>query len=166
MKEKWETLPIFKKAMAIQKLVNYIVESVEKTDIAFENDIEIEMLKSNLNDMRKNAIRIPAKIAGASGSDTLYAIKMENASIIRTCARALITDARGIEMHGFKDTEYLDVLRKEIDAFRIIFAEWVKSFDYWNYSIDRWGLFNPPGVNYDDKDPDDDIPFNSNDCFE
>lgn len=166
MKEKWETLPIFKKAMAIQKLVNYIVESVEKTDIAFENDIEIEMLKSNLNDMRKNAMRIPAKIAGASGSDTLYAIKMENASIIRTCARALITDARGIEMHGFKDTEYLDVLRKEIDAFRIIFAEWVKTFDCWNYSIDRWGLFNPPGVNYDDKDPDDDIPFNPNDCFE
>lgn len=166
MKEKWETLPIFKKAMAIQKLVNYIVESVEKTDIAFENDIEIEMLKSNLNDMRKNAIRIPAKIAGASGSDTLYAIKMENASIIRTCARALITDARGIEMHGFKDTEYLDVLRKEIDAFRIIFAEWLKTFDCWNYSIDRWGVFNPPGVNYDDKDPDDDIPFNPNDCFE
>jgi hypothetical protein len=166
MKEKWETLPIFKKAMAIQKLVNYIVESVEKTDIAFEHDIEVEMLKSNLNDMRKNAMRIPAKIAGASGSDTLYAIKMENASIIRTCARALITDARGIEMHGFKDTEYLDVLRKEIDAFRIIFAEWVKTFDCWNYSIDRWGVFNPPGVNYDDKDPDDDIPFNPNDFFE
>ena len=166
MKEKWETLPIFKKAMAIQKLVNYIVESVEKTDIAFEHDIEVEMLKSNLNDMRKNAMRIPAKIAGASGSDTLYAIKMENASIIRTCARALIIDARGIEMHGFKDTEYLDVLRKEIDAFRIIFAEWVKTFDCWNYSIDRWGVFNPPGVNYDDKDPDDDIPFNPNDFFE
>ena len=166
MKEKWETLPIFKKAMAIQKLVNYIVESVEKTDIAFEHDIEVEMLKSNLNDMRKNAMRIPAKIAGASGSNTLYAIKMENASIIRTCARALITDARGIEMHGFKDTEYLDVLRKEIDAFRIIFAEWVKTFDCWNYSIDRWGVFNPPGVNYDDKDPDDDIPFNPNDFFE
>jgi len=166
MKEKWETLPIFKKAMAIQKLVNYIVESVEKTDIAFEHDIEVEMLKSNLNDMRKNAMRIPAKIAGASGSDTLYAIKMENASIIRTCARALITDARGIEMHGFKDTEYLDVLRKEIDAFRIIFAEWVKTFDCWNYTIDRWGVFNPPGVNYDDKDPDDDIPFNPNDFFE
>jgi len=166
MKEKWETLPIFKKAMAIQKLVNYIAESVEKTDIAFEHDIEVEMLKSNLNDMRKNAMRIPAKIAGASGSNTLYAIKMENASIIRTCARALITDARGIEMHGFKDTEYLDVLRKEIDAFRIIFAEWVKTFDCWNYSIDRWGVFNPPGVNYDDKDPDDDIPFNPNDFFE
>lgn len=27
------------------------------------------------------------------------------------------------------------------------------------YIIDRWGLFNPPGVGPFDKDPDDDIPF-------
>ena len=55
--------------------------------------------------------------------------------------------------------EYLDLLRNEIENFRVLFAEWVKTFDQWDYIIDRWGLFNPPGVNYDDKDPDDDIPF-------
>jgi hypothetical protein len=27
-------------------------------------------------------------------------------------------------------------------------------------------LFNPPGVNAHDKDPDDDIPFNPNDFFD
>lgn len=116
--------------------------------------------------MRENSLIIPAKIAGASGEDILYDIKMENAAIIRKAARELITDARGIQMHGFKDTEYLDLLRIEVDAFRILFAEWVKKFDQWNYIIDRWGLFNPPGINYDDKDPDDDIPYNSDDFFE
>jgi hypothetical protein len=34
-----------------------------------------------------------------------------------------------------------------------------KGFDKWDYIIDRWGLFNPPGVGPFDKDPDDDIPF-------
>ena len=29
----------------------------------------------------------------------------------------------------------------------------------WDYIIDRWGLFNPPGVGPFDKDPDDDIQF-------
>lgn len=29
-------------------------------------------------------------------------------------------------MHGFKDVEYLDLLRNEIEAFRILFAEWIK----------------------------------------
>lgn len=166
MMEKWEKLPIFKKAMEIQKLVDYIVESVEKTDIDFEHDIESEMIKRNLQYLCENSMIIPAKIAGAADDDMLYDIKMENAAIIRKAARELITDARGIQMHGFKDIEYLDLLRKEVDAFRILFAEWVKTFDCWNYIIDRWGLFNPPGISYDDKDPDDDIPFNLDDFEE
>jgi len=164
--KKWEKLPVFKKAMEIQKLVDHIVESVEKTDIDFEHDIEAEMLKNNISYMRENSLIIPAKIAGVADEDMLFDIKMENAAIIRKSARELITDARGIQMHGFKDVEYLDLLRNEIEEFRILFAEWVKTFDCWNYIIDRWGLFNPPGVNYDDIDPDDNIPFNSDDFEE
>lgn len=163
--EKWHKLPVFQKAMEIQKLVDHIVASVEKTDIDFEQEIQAEMIKSNISYMRENSLIIPAKIAGASDEDMLYDIKMENAAIIRKAARELITDARGIEMHGFKDIEYLDLLRTEVEVFRVLFAEWVKTFDPWNYIIDRWGLFNPPGVNYDDKDPDDDIPFNPDDFF-
>jgi hypothetical protein len=86
---------------------------------------------------------------------------MENATLIRKAARELIVDALDLEKHGNQDTEYLDLLRKELDEFRILFAEWVKTFDCWSYSIDRWGLFNPPGIQYDDNDPDDDLPFNN-----
>lgn len=166
MKEQWEKLPVFIKAEAIYQMVDHLVKSVEKTDIDFEEPIRAEMLKSNLDFMIGNAMLIPAKIAGASGEDMLYDIKMENAALIRKAAREIITDARGIQMHGYKDIEYLDLLRKEVDEFRVIFAEWVKTFDKWNYITDRWGLFNPPGINYDDKDPDDDIPFNPDDFFE
>ncbi|MCF6296279.1 MAG: hypothetical protein L3J25_11410 [Flavobacteriaceae bacterium] len=153
-----QKMPIYKKAMELLKLVDYITETVSKTDIKFDNDIEAEMIKHNVEYMYENASIIPAKIAGAEAVD-IYDLKMENATIVRKAARELITDARGIQMHGFKDIEYLDLLRTEVDAFRILFAEWVKTFDQWNYIIDRWGLFNPPGINYDDKDPDDDIPF-------
>jgi hypothetical protein len=55
------------------------------------------------------------------------------------------------------------LLRKEIDEFRLLFIDWVASFDVWNYIKDDWGLFNPPVVNTHDKDPDDDIPFNPDD---
>ena len=47
-----------------------------------------------------------------------------------------------------------------LDEYRLLFIEWVKAFDPWDYQIDRWGLFNPPGVGPFDHDPDDDIPFN------
>ncbi|TYA97868.1 hypothetical protein [Seonamhaeicola marinus] len=161
--EVWNKLPVFKKAIEIQKLVGHIIEAVEQTDIDFKDDIQAEMIGSNLSYLRENAMIIPAKIAGVANEDMLYDIRMENATIIRKSAKELITDARGIQIHGFKDIEYLDLLRKEVDEFRVLFAEWVKTFDCWNYVIDRWGLFNPPGVNYDDIDPDDDIPSDQND---
>ncbi|WP_310993864.1 hypothetical protein [Aequorivita marina] len=153
-----QKMPLYIKARELSELVRHLAQSVENTDIEFKRKGEKEMLEHTLSFLRKNSMIIPAKIAGAVGVD-LYDIKMENAAIIRSAARELITDARGIQMHGFKDTEYLDLLRKEVDEFRILFAEWVKTFDPWNYSIDRWGLFNPPGINYDDHDPDDDVPF-------
>jgi len=46
---------------------------------------------------------------------------------------------------------------------RLLFIDWVSKFDKWDYVIDRWGLFNPPGVGPFDHDPDDDIPFNGAD---
>ncbi|GHA28182.1 hypothetical protein GCM10007103_07180 [Salinimicrobium marinum] len=43
----------------------------------------------------------------------------------------------------------------------MLFAEWVKTFDQWDYILDRWGLFNPLGINIEDPDPDDDLPFDN-----
>jgi hypothetical protein len=86
---------------------------------------------------------------------------MEIAAIIRKAARELSTYCTGLAMCGYKNTDYLQLLRDEIEEFRVLFAEWVKTFDQWNYLIDSWGLFNPPRIDYDTHDSDDDIPFES-----
>lgn len=157
-------LPVYKKAMAISDIVDRLLEHVEREDLSNTNEAEPhkELLKhffqSSKEHMLNNALIIPSKIAGAHAVD-LYDIKMESATLVRKAARELITDARGLQMSGYRDTEYLDLLRKEVDEFRILFAQWVATFDNDDYIIDRWGLFNPPGVNYDDVDPDDDLPF-------
>ena len=56
---------------------------------------------------------------------------------------------------------------KEAEKARYVYGsivgEWVKTFDCWNYMIDRWDLLNPPGINYVDHDPNDDNPFNNKD---
>jgi len=157
--EEIKKMPVFKKAWELSKLVKHLIKSVENTEIDFKSEYEKGMLYKNLLYLAENSMIIPAKISGAEAAD-IYDLKMENAAIIRKAARDLITDARGLEMCGYKEEEYLDLLRSEVEEFRILFAQWVKTFDPWNYIIDRWGLFNPPGINYDDKDPDDDIPFN------
>ena len=94
---------------------------------------------------------ICAKIAGAEAGD-LYDLRMENAAIIRKAARDLLTYTSGLKAFGFPEPDYLELLRASLEEFRILFAEWVAGFDQWNYLIDRWGLFNPPGINYDDSE--------------
>lgn len=159
MKSNWENLPIFKKAESIRKLVDSLVEISMEADLNFGTEAEGKMIDDSINYLVDNSLIIPAKIAGASSQDMLYDMQMENATLIRKAAREILTDLNTLEAFGFKDIEYLNIIRKELEEFRILFAEWVNTFDPWNYSIDRWGLFNPPGVNYDDHDPDDDLPF-------
>ncbi len=153
-----EDLLVYKKAEEIYEVVKQIADLIPDDD---END-HLSFVKGN---MLGDAMTILAKIAGAEGGD-LYDLRMENAAIIRKAARDLMVTNHSLEMFGFKEFEYFDIVRDLIEEFRLLFIDWVAGFDQWNYITDRWGLFNPPGVGPFDKDPDDDIPFNPDDFFE
>ncbi len=144
----FENLPIYQKGMEIYELTSKIV------DLIPEDDDHLQEIKRF---MLEDAGMLCAKIAGAEGGD-IYDIRMECAAIVRKSARDLVVHCRGLQMFGFKETQYLDLIREEIEQFRLLFIDWVASFDQWNYLIDRWGLFNPPGVGPHDPDPDDDLP--------
>jgi hypothetical protein len=151
-------MPIFQKAEQIFKLTEGLVHT-----IPLDNDFLQETI---VRFMLENAMIIPAKIAGAEGGD-LYDRRMENAVIIRKAARELYVQAGSLRYEeGITDLDYIDLLRNTIEEFRLLFIDWVASFDNWNYIKDNWGLFNPPGVNVEDKDSNDDISFDSNDFFE
>lgn len=160
--ERLKKMPLFKKAQEIMEISLKISESVSKHDIENLDEAEGEMLEGYAQYIRENATIIPAKISGAEAVE-IYDLKMENAAIIRRAARELSTYCTGLAMCGYKNTDYLQLLRDEVEEFRVLFAEWVKTFDQWNYIIDRWGLFNPPGIDFDTHDLDDDIPFDTDD---
>ncbi|ELR70473.1 hypothetical protein C900_03727 [Fulvivirga imtechensis AK7] len=143
-----EQLPIFKKGKEIFDLTSKI------TDLIADDDDR--MLCNYKEFMLEDAAMLTVKVAGAEAAD-LYDIRMENATIIRKAARDLMTHCSGLEMFGFKETQYLHLIREAIEEYRLLFIEWVSQFDQWNYTIDRWGLFNPPGVGPHDHDPDDDL---------
>jgi hypothetical protein len=71
---------------------------------------------------------------------------MENAAIIRKAANNLKIQYHNLEMFDFEHVDYYQMVRELIEEYRILFIEWVNSFDKSNYVVDRWGLFNPPGV--------------------
>jgi hypothetical protein len=157
-KDELEDFPLYQKALEIFKLTRGLIEIVPE-DNEFLQETTVKF-------MMEDAMIIPAKIAGAHGIG-LYDLKMENAAIIRKAARELMVRAGSLEYEDdIKDKEYITLLRNTIEEFRFLFIDWVASFDTWDYIIDRWGLFNPPGVTAHDKEPDDDIPFNPKDFFE
>jgi hypothetical protein len=144
-----ERLPIFRKGREIFDMVNKI------TALIPENDEQLNEIKSW---MLSDAALLTVKVAGAEAAG-LYDLKMENAAIIRKAARDLIVQQHSLDMFGFEYIEYYQLIRDLIEEYRLLFIDWVAGFDKWDYIIDRWGLFNPPGVGPFDKDPDDDIPF-------
>jgi hypothetical protein len=143
-------LPLFKKGQEIFDVVDQICQLIPD-----DND----MLGHVKGVMYEDAMLLTVKIAGAEGGQ-LYDIKMEAAAIIRKAAMELMIQNHSLEMYGFEHAEYFQIVRDLIDEYRLLFIDWVAKFDKWNYIIDRWGLFNPPGVGPFDHDPDEDIPFN------
>ena len=141
-------LPIFKKGEEILEITYALIDLIPK-----ENEMLMEVGQWMITD----ASNLCVKVSGAEAAD-LYDIKMEAAAIIRRSARELIVQTHSLEIYGFKETRYFDLLREAVEEYRLLFIDWVASFDPWNYIIDRWGLFNPPGVGPFDEDPDDLIP--------
>lgn len=143
-------LPIYKKGMEIFEVVDQICQLIDDND---------EMLGHVKGVMLEDAMLLTVKVAGAEGGQ-IYDIRMECAAIIRKAAHELMIQNHSLEMFGFEHMEYFQIVRDLLEEYRLLFIDWVSGFDKWNYIIDRWGLFNPPGVGPFDKDPDDDIPFN------
>ncbi len=142
-----KSLPLYRKGKEIYELVRSI------TDLIPDDDKELHFTKQF---MIEDAMKLSVKVAGASGAG-LYDLKMESAAIIRKAAKDLMVQNHTLEMFGFKEVHYFDMVRDLIEEYRLLFIDWVAGFDQWDYIIDRWGLFNPPGVGPFDHDPDDDI---------
>jgi len=154
--EATENLPIYKKGWEIYEAVSEIC------DLISDDDEHLGFVKGQ---MLGDALQLTVKVAGAEGGD-LYDIRMECAAVIRKAARDLMVSNHTLEIFGFEEVEYFDIVRDLLEEYRLLFIEWVAGFDKWNYITDRWGLFNPPGVGPFDKDPDEDIPFDPNDFLE
>lgn len=144
-----EDLPLFRKGKEIMDVVIQITDLIPE-----DNEILLDIKGCIICD----AAMLTVKIAGAEAGE-LYDLKMECASIIRKAANDLILQQHSLEMFGFTDASYFEIIRDLIEEYRLLFITWVAGFDKWNYVIDRWGLFNPPGVGPFDKDPDEGIPF-------
>lgn len=126
-----DNLPVMLKAHELSELVQTICDTIDD-----EKD-ELHMKECMLG----LVITLPAKIAGAEGGD-LFSIRFDNATIIKLNARELLASTNMLRVNDAVDEKYIQLLRQEIEEFRVLFIEWVKTFDKQNDISDEWDIKN------------------------
>jgi hypothetical protein len=88
-----------------------------------------------------DALIVAAKIR-SSESGNYYVVRMENAAVIRAYAKGISLTLVFMKINGI-DKQYIEVIRKEIDKFRLLFIEWINTFEKeGEFQLpDDWGLF-------------------------
>ena len=146
---KYRSTPIFKKSQEILETLRSL------TDLIPEDNEHLELTKQHI---LENIYTIQAKLAGAY-SAKIWDLKIENAAIIRKCARELMVLQHSLTAFGFAEADYYKIVRKQLEEFRLIFREWVATFNPKHFIVDEWGLFNPPGIPQDYEQRDDELNF-------
>jgi hypothetical protein len=97
------------------------------------------MMSFTARDLFADACMVGAKIK-SSEAGGIYVIRMENAAIIRKLAQGIATHLLLFIEDTDVDESYIEVVRSEISAFRLLFIDWVRTFEKDEYT-DEWGLF-------------------------
>lgn len=130
-KQAIRTSPVYKKASEIYNTVSALVESLPEKDKEFHQCILLE-----------SAMMLAPKIAGAMSSES-WLLSMQNAAIVRYHAEYLHTSTSGLRLFSKVEKDYVKVLREDMEEFRELFKEWVKTFEKLEHEdyTDEWGLF-------------------------
>ena len=127
--EKWEKIPVYKKAGELFDLAEVIADSLKEDEM--KEHLAVQMLS--------NAALVQAKIAGAEGGG-LYSLRMQNAVLIKLAVQDMFNAVSFASMVEINEEDYVDLMREKVDEFRLVFNEWIRGFDK-SYDIpDNWAI--------------------------
>jgi hypothetical protein len=127
--DKYENLPVYQKAQELFDLAEVIAESLKED--AMKEHLAAQMFS--------NASLIQAKIAGAEGGG-LYSLRMQNAVLIKLACQDMFNAVSFASMVKINEEDYVNLMRDKVDEFRLVFVDWIRSFDK-TYDIpDNWAI--------------------------
>ena len=137
--------PLYKKAEEIDRTLNSISALIP------ENKVMLLFINGLIG---KASHRITHNLIRAEESKR-YDTKMFCAGLVRSGCIDVIGLGNELIKRGFRDGKYFTIVERQVEEFRLLFLNWVAGFDQKVFVTDRWGLFNPPGINIDYvQDPD------------
>ncbi|MBT8184520.1 MAG: TIGR03643 family protein [Eudoraea sp.] len=132
------SIPLYKKALDLcsmsREIASYVSYNKDLLKLYQSDSLRDHIADSLLTD----AILIPQQIAQAESSGSL-AVRIKSASFVNVMIRNIISYCNGLEKDGVKETEYLNLLRREIRSFRKSFKVWRKSISNGRTDL-SWGF--------------------------
>ena len=122
---KWQEVVFLLKGVLVP-----IIENEDRTD---------PMLSHAAGDLYGDAHIVAVKIKSSEAAG-IYTVRMENAAIIRKAAQGIASGLLLFMEDDSVDENHIKVIRDEIAAFRLMFIDWVNTFEKDEFT-DEWGLF-------------------------
>jgi hypothetical protein len=124
-----QSLPIIQKAGLVSDLIISFCEHLG------ESDVEFEYKKILLN----AGFEICNKLVIAETS-IYFNDKLENALLVKIAVKKVLNQLAGMQVLGISDLEYSQLIENETEEFRLLYNNWVKSFDKSISLMDGWDL--------------------------
>lgn len=118
--------------------VMFLLRGILPTELGQPRKDE-EFFRETAHSLLGDAFVVGAKIK-SSEAGNIYILRMENAAIIRQLAQQIASSLLLFGEDNVIDESHIDIVRSEIDKFRLLFIEWVKTFEKDDIT-DDWQLF-------------------------
>ena len=122
---------IYRKSLALRDMSEAVASyfSYNRDRLTFR---KIDSFRNDITQsLRTDASLITKEVEQAALSNS-HSARMKSLTFINIMTRNILAYCNGLERDGVKEKEYLNLLRREIKAFRTSFKKWRKSFQNGN----------------------------------
>ncbi|WBL26599.1 hypothetical protein [Zunongwangia sp. HGR-M22] len=117
-------LPVYQKALEIFKLSSAVSSYFSNNSHVLEMEISSIPAHNYAGRLVTESLQLAPGIAGVITARTIE-VKKKRIERIKNAAKRIKSNCRSIEITGIKETEFLDLLRKEIHHFEHLVSDWL-----------------------------------------
>ncbi len=137
--EEWKPNPTRDACKALYGKWQEVVFLLKGILVPLMENADDTMLSHAAGDFYSDSHIVAVKIKSSEAAG-IYTVRMENAAIIRKAAQGIASGLLLFMEDDDIDESHIMVIRDEINAFQLLFIEWVNTFEKDEFR-DEWGLF-------------------------
>ncbi|MDN3593335.1 hypothetical protein [Zunongwangia endophytica] len=117
-------LPVYQKALEIFKISSAVSSYFSNNRHVIEMEISSVPAHNYAGRLVTESLQLAPGIAGVVTARSIE-VKQRRIERIKKAAKRIKSNCRNIEITGIKETEFLDLLRKEIHHFEHLVSDWL-----------------------------------------